>query len=156
MDVKELGKLKENVEEALRKIIAKGENISAAELENAQKALCVIDAINMMEQGDMMGEYSGRAYHRMSNGMYPMGGGASYRYSNERDMSQDGGSYRRGSRNSYGGNGSYNGGSYENGYSGHDLRGRMLDVMERMRDEAHNDHERQMMSEWIQRVASTY
>lgn len=147
MDAKELGTLKHNVEEALRKIIAKGENISAAELENAQKALCVIDSIKMIEM-DEMGDYSGRAY-RMSHGMYPYGGGASYHYMPD----MDGNSYRRGR----GMDGRYvSRDGYDGGYSGHDLRGRMLDVMERMKDEAHNEHEREMMREWIQRVASTY
>lgn len=148
MEAKELGKLKENVEEALRKIIAKGENISAGELENAQKALCVIDSIKRIEM-DGIGDYSGRG---MSRGMYPMGGGASYHHMPDMEY-MDGNSYRRGR----GMDGRYvSRDGYEGGYSGHDLRARMLDVMERMKDEAHNDHERQMMSEWIQRVASTY
>ena len=37
--------------------------------------------------------------------------------------------------------------SYDNGYSGHN---RMIDELERMYDEAQNEHERHMIEKWIE------
>ena len=72
-------------------------------------------------------------------------------YSNRRGRSATTGRYV--SRNSGPGNhmGDYSGmrsyrGSYNDGYSGYN---RMIDELERMYNEAGNDHERHMIEEWI-------
>lgn len=76
-------------------------------------------------------EYSGRRGRSRTTGRY---------------MSRDGSYENR----SYGSFGSYEGnsnrGSY--GYSGHS----MVEQLERMYDEAHNDKERKMIEEWIRKA----
>ena len=53
----------------------------------------------------------------------------------------------RGSFGSY--NGSYDRGSYADGYSGHQ---KMIQHLERMYDEAEDEKERQMISEWMRKA----
>ena len=48
----------------------------------------------------------------------------------------------------------YDGNSGNSGYSGHSINDRMIDRLERMFDEAQNDHERQIVREWINRIKS--
>ena len=149
MEHKELGKLKDNVEDALRKIIAKGEDITPTELDVATKAVCLIDKIRDVEMdGDMYGERSGRSYDmrgrepRYSGDWqgYPVAP-MSYGY-----VSHDGRAPM-----TYAGT---RGSSHDGGYSGHDLKGKMLDVLERMRGEAHNERERKMVEDWIRLIAN--
>lgn len=45
--------------------------------------------------------------------------------------------------------------SHDEEYHRHDARKKMLDMMERMKGEAHTDHERQYMSEWIKLVENS-
>ena len=66
-----------------------------------------------------------------------MGAGYDDGYSTRRGRSATTGRYV--SRDSYPRN-------YMNGYSGHN---RMIDELERMYDQSHDAHERQMISEWI-------
>ena len=40
------------------------------------------------------------------------------------------------------------------GYSGHSIKDRMVDSLERMYDEAPTEHERQILDEWINRIES--
>lgn len=68
-------------------------------------------------------------------------------YSTRRGRSMTTGRYV--SRDSYPKNASYRrsyADPYMNGYSGHN---RMIDELERMRDEAQTEHERMMINEWI-------
>lgn len=44
--------------------------------------------------------------------------------------------------------------SYRDGYSGHSIKDRMVARLEDMMDEAKTDHERQTVSEWINRLQS--
>lgn len=53
----------------------------------------------------------------------------------------------RGSFGSY--NGSYDRGPYADGYSGHQ---KMIQHLERMYDEAEDDKERHMISEWLRKA----
>ena len=74
------------------------------------------------------------------------------RYVSRDYMSRDG-SYDDMSRGSFGSyNGSYDGsyrGSYADGYSGHQ---KMIQHLERMYDEAEDEKERQMISEWMRKA----
>lgn len=84
------------------------------------------------ELGGGQSEYSGRRGRSRTTGRY---------------MSRDG-SYES-SRRSYGSFGSYDGNSNRSyGYSGHNI----VDQLERMYDEAHNEKERKMIEEWIRKA----
>ena len=95
------------------------------------------DAMKLMK---LMNEYSEDDGYSNRRGRSKMTG---------RYVSRDGGSF-----------GSYEGGSsnrmykdsyrdsYESGYSGHSI----VEKLERMYDDSHNDHEREMIREWIRRV----
>lgn len=51
--------------------------------------------------------------------------------------------------------GSYNRGSYDQGYSGHDMRARMIDQLEELYSEAHDEKDRMMLDEWIRRFETS-
>ena len=48
----------------------------------------------------------------------------------------------------------YDGAYLDHGYSGHSIKDRMVDHLERMYDDAQTDHERQILDEWIGRIES--
>jgi len=141
MEHRELDKLKENVEDALKKIIAKGENISPSELDVATKAVCLIDKIRDYEM-EGLGEYSEamRGGNSRYSGYpvppmpYPYDG--YYADSSYRGRSNNRGMYRDG------------------GYSGHDLKAKMLDVLDHMKYDTDNDRERKMVEDWIRVISS--
>ena len=41
---------------------------------------------------------------------------------------------------------------YSRGYSGHSIKDRMIDSLERMYDEANTEHERQVLDEWMNKI----
>ena len=43
-------------------------------------------------------------------------------------------------------------GEHHNGYSGHSIKDRMIDALEKMYDTAQTEHERQIVNEWIRRL----
>lgn len=134
MEHRDLGKLKDNVEDALKKIVAKGADITPTELDVATKAVCLIDKIRNLEEDEGYSEHGMRhmePYGYSGNRMiYPMP-----------PMSYD----------AYMDNVSRTG----DGYSGHDFKRRMLDVLDRMRGEAHNEHEHRMVEDWIRVVSNS-
>ena len=162
--------LKETLEDEIKKIVKKGD-ITPAELESVQKAVCTMDMIEKIGRGEqsegmMTGRdsygYSGRnmAYHHMpAYGSYgdEYGDHSGRRYYHDSygyDGSYNGDSYRRG-RSPVTGRYISRGDdhmSYRDGYSGHSIKDRMVARLEDMIDEAKTDHERQMVSDWINRL----
>ena len=180
---KTLENLKETLEDEIKKIVKKGD-ITPAELENVQKAVCTIDMIdNMGMGGNSQGYSERRGYygssmnnmpyeHMPSNRQYPnrpYGDYSERRYHDSYDdrMYHDGGSYRNyrddRSYDNYHGDSYRRGrspvtgryisrGQYDDGYSGHSIKDRMVARLEDMYDEAKTDHERQIVNEWINRL----
>lgn len=151
---KALDKAIDSLEDVIKGITRK-ENISPAELEHLSKSICTIERIkNIQRENDDGGEYSENSYRR---GRSRVTG---------RYVSRDGNSngYHDGSNNSN--RGYYDGssrGNYENnssryydssGYSGHSIKDRMIARLEEMYDDAQNEHERQVVQEWIDRLSS--
>lgn len=177
---KTLEHLKETLEDEIKKITKKGD-ITPAELESVQKAVCTIDMIKRMNEGEsegrsMDGSYgSYRGYSRRNMRFNPMAYEGSYGDYSERSyndsyddrMYHDGGSYRNyrdgRSYDNYHGDSYRRGrspvtgryisrGQYDDGYSGHSIKDRMVAKLEDMYDEAKTDHERQTVNEWINRL----
>lgn len=153
---KSLSSLKDVLNEEIKKVTKKAD-ITPAELENMTKTLCLIEKIKMIEEGDDYWEengQSGRSYHMNRNGGYSYGSGLlpndPYYYderydgmSGRRMRSATTGRYMSGTNRSYG--------NY--GMSGHSIKDRMIAKLESMYDEATTDHERQVVDEWIERLA---
>lgn len=131
MDMKVLKDLEEKLEKELKKIAEKSD-ISPAELENATKAVCLIEKLRDMESG---GEDAERSYG--SYGRHP-----DYRYHDDRM------DYGRG-RSSV--TGRYISTGYD-GYSGHSISDRMVAKLEEMYDQAKTEHERETVDKWIKRL----
>lgn len=163
---KTLENLKETLEDEIKKIVKKGD-ITSQELDNVKDAVCVIDMIDNMRMGgnsegdsygyssrNMAYRYPSYAYDDYAHGSY----GDNYNYrSHDRGSYQNdyyhGGSYRRG-RSPV--TGRYiSRGAYDDGYSGHSIMDRMVAKLESMYDEAQTDHERQTVSEWINRLRTS-
>ena len=179
---KTLERFKEFLEDEVEKIRKKGD-ITPAELDSSQKAVCTIKMIEDMEkeqsEGMMMegdsygysnrnmayrhmpvyGSYNDRSYgdsYRSYNDGYGNGqsGRRYYHDSYDRDESYHGDSYRRGRSPVTGRYISRGDRDYYDGYSGHSIKDRMVARLEAMMDEAKTDHERQTVSEWINRLQS--
>lgn len=150
-----LQELRESVEKELEKITKKND-ITPAELENATKAVCLIEKIKMLEELD---SYDGDAYSensyrsprmRMSYGEEGMYADNSYRSPHVRmSYGDDDMSYRRGRSMT---TGRYM--SRDDGYSGHSIKDRMISKLENMMDEAKTEHERQTVNDWIRRLSN--
>ena len=126
-----LEQLASNTEDALRKIVRKGDDISATELDNAMKVVCLMQAIkNYTESGE-----SGASYRRgrsaVTGRFTSRDSGNSSHYGDNSGRSYDGGSGR---------------------YSGHSVKDRMVDAMERMMDDAGSDYERQQVQKVIHMI----
>lgn len=158
---KTLENLKETLEDEIKKIVKKGD-ITPSELESVQKAVCTIDMIdNMgMSEGTSYGRYSSRnrsydhmpSYREFPDRSYGDYGERNYHDSYGNRM-YNGDSYRRG-RSPV--TGRYiSRGAYDDGYSGHSIMDRMVAKLESMYDEAQTDHERQTVSEWINRLRTS-
>ena len=160
--------LKETLEDEIKKITKKGD-ITPAELESVQKAVCTIEMIEKMERGGqsegmMTDGYSGRnmSYRHMpAYGSYgdEYGDHSGRRYYHDsygHDEYYHGDSYRRG-RSPVTGRYISRGEdhmSYHDGYSGHSITDRMVARLEDMMDEARTEHEKQTVSQWIDRLRS--
>lgn len=128
--------LKSTLEDALRSIAEK-KNISPMDIETATKALCALEQIKVMEEGNSEHSYRRRRSHdgsyRSYDGSYDGGMNSRDRYFNpSHDSSRDG--------------------SYDDGYSGHSIKDRMVAKLEDMYDQAKSEHERQIVDEWIKRL----
>lgn len=177
---KTLENLKETLEDEIKKIVKNGD-ITSQELDNVKDAVCVIDMIDNMSMGEngeggsygysnrnmayrypsyAYGDYSERyrdSYgDRMHDGNYGYRNHdrGSYRYDGDsyHDGSYHDSSYRRG-RSPV--TGRYISRGHEDGYSGHSIMDRMVASLESMYDEAKTDHERQTVSEWINRLRNS-
>ena len=146
---------KEKAEDLIRDITRK-EHISPAELEAVMKSVCLIMKVEGADggNGDYEGEYSERGMPRH----YPMDyDEASYRRGRSsvtgQYVSRDsgGGASSRGSYDSS--HRYYDGGSRNNGYSGHSKRDRMIAALEEMYDNAQTNHEREFVQEWLERLS---
>ena len=180
---KTLERFKEFLEDEVEKIRKKGD-ITPTELDSSQKAVCTIKMIEdmekeqsegMMMEGDSYG-YSGRnmdyrhmpvyndrsygdPYNRYYGDSYNRSYGDEYGDHSGRRYYHDSyghESYRRGRSpvtGRYISRGEDNM-SYHDGYSGHSIKDRMVARLEDMMDEAKTDHERQTVSQWIDRLRS--
>lgn len=124
----------------VKNLASKG-TVSPNELENAYKAICTMEKIKKMESMEMGPEYSER--------------GASYGYGvgGYRPLSYGDESYRRG-RDGIGRFTSMDGRSMmgRDNYSGHSVKDRMIDALERMRDSAQSQAEMRDIEAEIQRI----
>ena len=162
---KTLEHLKETLEDEIKKIVKKGD-ITSQELDNVKDAVCVIDMIDNMRMGgnsegdsygyssrNMAYRYPSYAYDDYAHGSY--GDNYNYRSHDRGSYHNDyyhGDSYRRG-RSPV--TGRYISRGHEDGYSGHSIMDRMIASLESMYDEAKTDHERQTVSEWINRLRNS-
>ena len=131
-----MASLKSTLEDALRSIAEK-KNISPMDIETATKALCALEQIKVMEDGNSERSYRRRRSHngsyRSYDGSYDDSMNSRDRYFNpSHDSSRDG--------------------SYDDGYSGHSIKDRMVAKLEDMYDQAKSEHERQIVDEWIKRL----
>lgn len=151
---KTLEHLKETLEDEIKKIVKKGD-ITPAELESVKNAVCTIDMIENMGMGGQSEGYSNRRMSLYYDNMPSYRGSYDHAYNNYRDPYYDnyhGDSYERG-RSPVTGRYISNG-SYERGYSGHSIKDRMIARLEDMYDDAKTEHERQVVSETIQKIQS--
>lgn len=156
-----LDKINDSLEDAIKPILGKGAAMTPADLESLTKAVCILEKIKTIENGNSFDDgysenYSYRRGRSAITGRYVSRDAMPYH-----DDYHDGGNSNRvyhdgGASNTYhAGTNSrryYDGGSAHNGYSGHSIKDRMIDRLERMFDEAQNEHERQTVNEWINRL----
>lgn len=139
MNSEVIEKLDKMVEKELHKIVEKGD-ITPIEVDNATKAMCLLEKIKHYSEGDYEDAYS-QSYRGMpryydnsyARGRSPMTG---------RYISRDNGmNSMMGNSNGYNmrGNGSY---SWENDNG-------MMDNLENMRGQARSEQERRMLDHWI-------
>ena len=126
-----LDELEKKLREELKKM-AKKPDISPVEVDNANKAMCLITKIREFEDADSgysNGAYSRNSYTRRSprTGRY-----VSY---------DEGDAYGRRMQMA------------NRGYSGHSINDRMIDKLESMMDETGSEYERQTIGEWINRLS---
>lgn len=142
---KSLDKIREHAEDVINEA-AKKPKLEVADFELTGKAIKMLHHIKQMENGDIMMRENG--------------------YTNSSSYDQDM-SYRRGrspitgryvSRDA---NGMINRPAdmgyssrryYDNGYSGHSKREGMIETLEEMYANAQDDHERQYVQKWLDRV----
>lgn len=132
--------LKHLLEEELRKIVQKND-ISPTELENATKAVCLMQKVQELEEWPTDSEME--SYY--SRHGYPMD--RSYR------RGRDAATGRYVSRD-YRGPSAFDRmpHSYENEHSGHSVKDRMIANLESMMDMEAGDYEKQTIREWIERL----
>ena len=158
---KYLEKLQEHAEELIIEA-GKKEKLTAQDLEIAEKAVCMNNAIQQLKRADMMmdREYSGNSYHT------PYMHEASYMRGRDpetgRYMSRDVGTNTGGNMsnrfydNGYSSRRYYDGGNMNNGYSGHSRREGMIETLNEMMANAQNEQERQYVQKWLNRVDQNY
>ena len=150
---KNLEKLKAHAEEILETVVKK-DNITAAELELGEKAVCTLNTINKLKNADMMIDngYSGTSYRT------PYMHEASYMRGRDpetgRYMSRDAGNSANMNNRSYD-NGYSSRRSYD-GYSGHSKREGMIETLNEMLATAQNEPEREYIRSWLRRAETNY
>jgi hypothetical protein len=163
--MKVLFDIQDMLEDELKKI-SKKEDITAMDLENIYKMVDIVkdittvDAMHKAEQEGYSRDYA-RDYSRGYSEDYANAYGSYRSYDGRRGRDGDGdgrysedSSYRRG-RDSLGRyvsrDGSYRGGSYEGGYSGHDKED-MIDHLKEMMRNARSDEERESYRKTIEQL----
>lgn len=138
--------LKHLLEDELRKIVEKND-ISPVELENATKAVCLMQKVQELEEwpsdDEMNGYYSRRSYNSYGYDPYSM---RSYRRG--RDMNTGRYMSRADGRMPHRDHMV----DVDDGYSGHSIKDRMIANLEAMMDEAGGEYERKTIGEWINRL----
>lgn len=125
--------LKEQIYSEIKKVTDK-KDITATELENMNKAVCVLDKLSDLEMKEEVGDY-------YSN---------DYGYSSRRGRSSVTGRYVSRSGGSYD---YYHPDSMDRGYSGHSIQDRMIAHLEDIVDsEAKNEYERKKAAELISQL----
>lgn len=143
-----LDKINDSIEDAIKPILGKGAAMTPADLESLTKAVCILEKIKTIENGNSYDDsysenYSYRRGRSAITGRYVSRDAMPYHDDRSYGEYHDNGNSTR----RY-----YDGNSNHNGYSGHSIKDRMIDRLERMIDEAQNDHERQTVNEWIGRL----
>ena len=143
--------LEDNVKQITRK-----ESMTPAELEHLSKSICIIEKIKNIQQqgGDDYSENSYRRGRSRTTGRFvSRDDGSSQGYYDNNAF--DGGS-NNSSRN-YRDSGNSSRRYYDSsGYSGHSIKDRMVARLEEMFDEAQSEHEKQVVQDWINRLASDF
>lgn len=129
MDKRTLENLKYKVENALTEVADK-QVLNNSDLELTTRLLCVLEQIRRVTDGIVGYSEEGNAYS-----------GNSYMGNSNRSYG-----------NSYNSYNSYNGASHNGNYSGHDLKGKMLQQLEQMKNTAHNEQEKNMINSWMRYV----
>ena len=137
-----LEKINDAIEEAIRPIVAKGASMNAAELDVLTKAVCTLEKIKQIENGESGYSYEGNSYGDDGNSYRRGRSATTGRYVSRDAMPHyEGGTSRR-----------FYDGDSRGGYSGHSIKDRMVAQLEAMYDEAQTDHERQIVNDWIRRI----
>lgn len=158
-----LEKINDSIEEAIKPILKKGESMTPADLESLTKAVCIVEKIKRIEEGNSYDDgYSDNGYSYTDNGnSYRRGRSATTGRFVSRDSmpSHDDRSYGYhdgGVSNTYHAGTTprryYDGGSMHNGYSGHSRNDMTIYHIENLIDAAQTEQERQFLSEWLRRV----
>lgn len=125
--------------------------LNPQDVKTVTDAVCLMLKIREYEEWENGGN-SYNSYGSYDNG-YSMRRGRSQ--TTGRFVSRDNGaSSNQAGYSSYVGRRSYDG-SFDNGYSGHDMKGRMLDRLEELYHEAHDPMDQQMLDDWIGRIAGS-
>lgn len=133
----------EMLEEQIKTVLKKGD-ISPQELSALKEAWELRAMIKCSEE---MGDESSYDMMPRSYMMDP-------KYMDPRQVSYDGGSYRRGRSMTTGRYMSREDGYSSGGYSGHSIKDRMIARLESMYDEAKSEHEREEIQKEIRRIES--
>ena len=132
--------LKRLLEEELRKIVSQND-ISPVTLENATKAVCLMQKVQELEEWpsdeEMEGYYSKRGYSDRDSSYRRGRDAMTGRYVSRSDGRMSNG---------------YDRTHMSNGYSGHSIKDRMIANLESMMDEAGGEYERKTINEWINRL----
>lgn len=133
--------LERELDKELDKIIAAGA-MNPNDTEVITKAICLMLKVNEYEEWEAQngeysyeyGDYSNRRGRSMTTGRYASRDyGPVEPYQNDPRMR-----------------------SYERGYSGHSIKDRAVSKLEMMYDDAKTDHERQMLTEYINMIESSH
>lgn len=128
-----LERMHELLNKEIKRIVDK-DDLTSSELENANKAICLVEKIEeMLDMGGMSeGSYYGGSYRGSYDPWYSR--------SNDRGRSPVTGRYV--SRD----------GSYMHGVSGHSIKDRMISRLEHMMDETDSEYERKEISDYIRKL----
>lgn len=139
--------IKDKFEEELKDLKKKG-NLAPEDVKLVKEMVCTIKEINEMMSSGMYSEGYGANYGtNMGNSYGTMHGNVRYSGTNRSPVT-----------GRYISNGTMNGNSYGHeypvsyGYSGHSIHDRMIAALEPMYDQAQSEHERQIISNEINRI----